>query len=427
MKKISAFILAVIIFVFSLLTVYAESGDVLAPDKQIAQNFREFYAEQTGGESPQYVYCYKLDDFPTNADDDYDYYTVNFASDKNTNPWYYIYLGVNNEFYLSVSDVNKLYKSGHCIFKGYVYDDEYKYSFYSLEEIEKENPEAIEYLEDIYGVDSIGVINGDMCYYPLVAELDTLCWDVVHTFGICSGDYYHNPGYSFLYINEKSEIQVAMDEAVDIIERTGFNYINGFDSNGITKQEVVDAYEKLEAAIRNATVTKYEVEFLVEHFGTEGNKNGYYPDELYNAYTESVENAKAFLAKENPTNDECNKVYWDLLYNYNRLCSVNTLINDVDFNGSVDVMDATEYQRVLAGIVQNNSSIRYVTNFDSLAATKIQRRLAGYDLNKPLYGQNELNNIAAKQEILNIESEEFDFSAWKINELYYSHRIAGRC
>lgn len=425
MKKISALFLAVIIFVFSALTVSADSGDVLAPDKQIAQNFKEFYAEQTDGENPYYVACYKLNDFP--ADDDYDYYSVSFASVKESDPWYYVRFGENNEFYVEVTDSNKLYKSGRCIFKGYVYDDEYKCSFYSLEEIEKENPGAIAYFEDRYSSMSIGVINGDMCYYPLVAELDTLCWNVVYTFGICSGDYYYDPGSVFLYINDESEIKAAMDEAVDIIERTGFNYLSGFDSNGITQQEVIDAYKKLESVMKTATVTKYEVEFLVEHFGSEGNKNGYYPDELYNTYSESVENAKAFLAKENPTNDECNKVYWDLLYNFNRLCIANTLAYDVDFDGDVDIMDATEYQRVLAGIIENNSSISHITNFDTLAATKIQRRLAGYDADKINYAQSVLDVMIRTQERLNIESEEFSFGAWKLNNLYSSHRVAGRC
>ena len=116
-----------------------------------------------------------------------------------------------------------------------------------------------------------------------------------------------------------------------------------------------------------------------------------------------------------------------MLYNFNRLCIANTLAYDVDFDGDVDIMDATEYQRVLAGIIENNSSISHITNFDTLAATKIQRRLAGYDADKINYAQSVLDVMISTQERLNIESEEFSFGAWKLNNLYSSHRVAGRC
>ena len=424
MKKTLALLLAFVVILFSIVAVSAESADILEPHNQVIWNFKNYYSEKTDGEKPKYVECYKLD---YSTDSDEEYYVVYFVSENAGSELHIDYFG-DNEFYVQSTGKNKVFSTGICVFKGYVYDKSCMNNFYSLEEIAKTDPEIISCIEEKLGSYRIGAIKGDECYKPLVDELDALCNKTVSRFGICSGDYYHNPGSVYLYINEEDTIKIAMDEAVELIEKTNYNYIHYvFDSNGVTQQEIMSAYYKLESAMESATVKKYEVEFLYDFCKDENNKNGYYPKELWEDFGESLKDAQMLLTKESVENDECNKVYWNLLYNYNRLCCVNTLMYDVNFDGSVDVMDATQYQRVRAGILSMNTSIEFITNFDPFAATTIQRRLAGYDLDKQIYLQSVLDTMVENQEILNIESDKFRFSAWKLNMMYSNHRCAGRC
>ena len=262
--------------------------------------------------------------------------------------------------------------------------------------------------------------------YDEIEELHNLCMMSVNVYGATAedGSYSHKPGVVYLAINNLNEINTALDNAVDIIHRYGYPMI--FENyNGITEEEITEAYDKLQDAMGRATIEPNELKALVDFCLTENNDDGYYPDEVWTEFENSISKAQITLEDMNVVGDDYNRAYWGMLYNYNKLCIINQTYGDINFDGHVDILDVTKLQRILAQLDNSNSSMLQICKLDITYASGIQKYL--------VYFTDDISVYPARFEYLidNIESSNYDsqewyFNSWRTNYLFMDY-ISSYC
>lgn len=129
------------------------------------------------------------------------------------------------------------------------------------------------------------------------------------------------------------------------------------DKTSVTLEEIQFAYTDLEKALNNLCLSDAEMKRLVEYCSWEENNNNYYPEDLWNKFQSALTEAKT---TEFATDKEMTEAFWKLYFTYNELCAVNQTPGDVNFDGKVNVLDATELQLAVAEITTLNSSQRMI-------------------------------------------------------------------
>ncbi len=259
--------------------------------------------------------------------------------------------------------------------------------------------------------------------YDEIGELHNLCMKSINVYGASSkdGSYSHDPGVIFLSISNSDEINVALDEAVDIIHRYGYP-MNFENYNGITKEEIQTAYDNLEFAMNRATIEKSELEVLIDFCKTEKNDDGYYPDEAWAEFENSIYEAQNILEDMNAVGVDYNRAYWGMLYNYNKLCLVNRRYGDVNFDGDINILDATKIQRILAQLEDSNSSMLQICKLEITYATEIQRYLALLgDVDSLAVYPERFEYLCNNVECSNYNSQEWYFNSWRMNHLFMQY------
>lgn len=259
--------------------------------------------------------------------------------------------------------------------------------------------------------------------YDEIEELHNLCMMSVNVFGAIAkdGSYSHKPGVIYLSISNLNDINTALDNATDIIHRYGYpmtfeNY------NGITEEEIKDAYDNLQGAMDRATIEANELKVLADFCHTEKNDDGYYPDEVWAEFENSTSRAQNTLEDMNADGEDYNRAYWGMLYNYNKLCLVNRQYGDVDFNGDINILDATKLQRILARLEDSNSSILQICKLEITYATEIQRYLALLvDVDNLAVYPERFDYLSNNVECSNYNSQEWYFNSWRMNYLFMDY------
>ena len=151
----------------------------------------------------------------------------------------------------------------------------------------------------------------------------------------------------------------------------------------ITKEQLADYYERIDEVARTCIIYREDLDSLVEFCDYEENINNYYSDELWSDFQAKLDTAKAVNNDKSIKDIRVSDAYWELLFAFNALCTVNTVVGDVDFSGEADIIDATLLQRYAVRMVKFNASQVTVANFsgaggyepDITSATLLQRYL----------------------------------------------------
>lgn len=196
------------------------------------------------------------------------------------------------------------------------------------------------------------------------------------------------------------EIQAPVDgevyltytsDSVQIYEdtlRKADNLISAYyqDEESFTLQDFDDCMTDMIEAERGLVLERENLSFLLDLCSSENNDNNYYSPQVWNKFTDSVEKAQMIIEDETISDIRVNNAYWDLFNSFSSLCVHNKLVGDVNFNGKVDIIDATLIQRALAKLTKLNISQLNVANVDGRSfklditqATHIQRHLAKLD------------------------------------------------
>lgn len=264
----------------------------------------------------------------------------------------------------------------------------------------------------------------DAVIYAKIEELHDLCMMAVNVYGafVQDGNYSHDPGIIYLSISNFDDINAALKNATDLIHRYGYPMI--FENyNGITRDEINDAYDNLKAEMDKATVVKGELKVLIDFCLTEKNDN-YYPDEAWSKFKNSISEAQVILDDVNSVGDDYNRAYWDMLYNYNKLCIINQEYGDINFDGQVNIFDVTKLQRILAQLENSNSSIRQISRLDINYVTDIQRLLASLTDDISVYPAR-FEYMITNVESTNYHSQQWYFNSWRMNYLFLEY--IGHC
>ncbi len=260
----------------------------------------------------------------------------------------------------------------------------------------------------------------DAYMYEKVGELHDLCMMSVNVYGASAKDdnYSHKPGVVYLSISNLHEINEALNEATDIIYKYGYPMV--FENyNGVTQEEIQLAYDNLEKAMNKATVDKSEIEVLIGFCLREKNDN-YYPNEVWAEFENSISYAKEVLRDEDAKGEDCNRAYFLMMYNYNKLCVVNQQYGDVDFDGKVTVADVTKLQRIIAKLDDANSSILQICKTDVTYATEIQRYMASLSDNIDVFPAR-FEYMNDNIECSNYDSQLWYFNSWRMNYLFMDY------
>ena len=174
-------------------------------------------------------------------------------------------------------------------------------------------------------------------------------------------------------------------------------------TTSITVDETMAQYNKLIELRDNLTLDSLELEYLIEFCSWETNENNYYPEDLWNKFQSALTEAKT---TEFATDKEMTEAFWKLYFAYNELCAVNQTPGDVNFDGKVNVLDATELQLAVAEITTLNSSQRMV------AENKVSKEI-------------NITAVTNLQFVIAELSEPFACSSLKIlNENFYDKGLA---
>ena len=154
MKKILSLIIAIIIICSAVVTVSAYTP--LEPTEMVRRHFVNYYSQQTnGGQLQSVTVCDIL-----YQDGSYrnEYFLVKFTSANAQEQDYFNRLGKDRLHYETSPVTNELFPSGYAVFVGVFDNDADSQNFYSLDEICKKRPDAIEYISNLIGVDAVGAM-----------------------------------------------------------------------------------------------------------------------------------------------------------------------------------------------------------------------------------------------------------------------------
>ena len=211
-------------------------------------------------------------------------------------------------------------------------------------------------------------------------------------------------GNAYIRFSTTSFIQLIndIDSTYEMIE---CYYI---DRSSVTQEMIDEAYDTLDTSVNNLRVETSELEFLLDICKPEQNINNYYSDELWTEFQQCISNAENAL-NTGENEDEITKAYWDLRYAFNKLCSYNQLMGDIDGNGVVNINDCTLLSKAIAELTTLNYSQKYVASgVYGISITNVT------DIQKYLVNDKELDNKYLTEVTENIYSQHLD-----TNYLYY--------
>lgn len=180
--------------------------------------------------------------------------------------------------------------------------------------------------------------------------------------------------YTFMYNNCIESDKESKEEFSQIFNEA-WDFCMTFEDGGeATAEEVISYFAKLDEAAKKIIIVPQELKYLIDCCKLEKNDDLYYPAELWDDFQSKIAVAEEVYNK-GETTIEVSNAYWDLLFSFNDICTVNTLEGDIDFDGELSVLDATIVQRAVAGLCEFNSSQLTALGFDVsiINATNIQR------------------------------------------------------
>lgn len=260
-------------------------------------------------------------------------------------------------------------------------------------------------------------------------ELYNLNLEMFYAFGIGNDYYFYpNPGDpdpdpNFLdTINSESAEETCLDALFMFLTyEEGHTLYDG----EINLETATQLYDKLRYELENLVIDRVEVEELVAICEKESNGNSYYDEQFWADFQEEITQAKELLADESIVDLRVNTAFYELMYQYNLLCTYNKVAKDIDNDGVMTIMDATYIQRFLVKLETLNTSQLFLLGGEGhfspedvtiIYATRIQRFCA--KISQPGYGLN-YNKLIEHIEETNPESENFGYDSIKWNMMYY--------
>ena len=177
----------------------------------------------------------------------------------------------------------------------------------------------------------------------------------------------------------------SSNELVGVCDEVWCFYGEVCDGREPTIEEIDSYYERLDTAAKKVVLYRSELKFLIDHCNYEINDSLYYPQELWDGFQNSLENAVSVYTSE-IEGIEVSNAYWDLKFSYNKLCVVSPVSGDVDNSRDLSVFDVTLVQKCVAKMCDFNSA--QLTALDKsvqeditiIEATKLQRTIAQVDI-----------------------------------------------
>ncbi len=260
-------------------------------------------------------------------------------------------------------------------------------------------------------------------------ELMNLCEEVYFAFGINSSLFYDlEPGQilpNYLITMDTTKLTDAHNDAIILcrsyLDGEKYPYYEEFNLEIATER-----YDNLYEVLHNVVIDRVEVEELVAICEKENNDNGYYDEQSWNDFKAELGQAKELLTDESIIDQRVTSAFYELMYQYNLLCSYNKVYCDIDGDGVMTVMDATYIQRYLVGFETFNSSQVFVSpefyldDINITNATTIQKRCADQKIIFP----HKLRMLIDGLEESNPASEEFKYDSIKCNVMYYGNGVS---
>jgi len=225
----------------------------------------------------------------------------------------------------------------------------------------------------------------------------------------------------YLNCSDTTELEKAWEEASAMVEGYFNGHISPYDGI-ISIETATEKYNILYEELHRIVINRSELKDLVDFCEKENNDNGYYDDKLWSDFKTEIDEAKELLIDENITDKRINSAFYELMYQFNLICTFNQIPGDLDKDGNMTVFDATYVQFYLTGYKDVNSSQLLVMghykadNIDIISATTIQRMCAKIiDDYEPMA----LELLIKELEKSNPDSEEFEMSSWRNNWIYY--------
>ena len=186
---------------------------------------------------------------------------------------------------------------------------------------------------------------------------------------------------------------------------------NGY--SNVTKESIKEAKDNLVNTESTVIICVSDIELLYSICKNEINERHYYDSVQWGEFQNNLNTVETYLNTPKAESIESTNAFWDLYGSYNQLCVSNHVPGDADGDGSVTILDATKIQRVLADLDSKpNSSQKFVMDVrnDGVVdspnitdATEIQRYLAGLIENEDWcsYLSYLSNNVDNKQATAN--------------------------
>ncbi len=260
-------------------------------------------------------------------------------------------------------------------------------------------------------------------------ELYNLNLEMFYAFGIGQDFYFppepgsQDPDPNWLKIVDSESAEETCWEALFmyLTYEEGRDYYDG----EINLETATLLCDKMHEELRNIVIDRVEVEELVAICEKENNDNGYYDEELWNDFQSELAQAKELLADESIVDRRVNTAFYELMYQYDRLCASCIIYCDVDNDGAMRIMDATYVQRYLVGLETLNSAqmmilpVKKVKDVNIIHATYIQRYLVDleeYDNSVKHLNMSKLFDNLGKADYT---SDEFEYDSIRYNQIYY--------
>lgn len=252
-------------------------------------------------------------------------------------------------------------------------------------------------------------------------KLNTLCWSAVYDYGVSSTNrnsaYKYEPGVLVISLTNDSleKTREVLDETSDFLDSYSI------EQQAYTSEDFEDQYTKLKNALDTSVVSKGTLRSLINFCIEEKNDSSYYSEELWNDFSEKLNNAQGVYNDGEIVEDyKVTETFFELLHSHFNLCSSNTIFGDIDNDGNVTVLDATYLQMALAKEEELNSSQKLISRFDIMYATEIQRYIAKYVYSLEIENST-LDDFVEYTEYSDIHTQSFKFKSWKYNYFYVNY------
>ncbi len=207
------------------------------------------------------------------------------------------------------------------------------------------------------------------------------------------GDYYRT--FRFEEKTYDDRLECDPESAQELYALINEVYDVMYNEETMSADEVDEYYIALDEAAEKVVLVPQELKYLIDFCEREKNENSYYPSPMWDEFQNKLAVAKE-VYEIGETSIDVSNAYWDLLFCYNDICTVNPVEGDVDFDGVVTVMDATLIQNCVAKLCTFNSS-QLLTIGEShndrvnvLSATNLQKAVAKLSYSKISYSLTSL-------------------------------------